>query len=100
MDPGEVPKLLMSAKCFCVAIIKEIHLAMQEIKESACSSGDPSSIPGLGRSAGEGIGYPLQYSWPSLVAQLVKNQPAMGLFPGLGRYPGERKGSILAWRIP
>ena len=45
-------------------------------KESACSAGDPSSIPGLGRSTGEGIGYPLQYSWASLVAQLVKNLPA------------------------
>ena len=46
-------------------------------KESACSGGDPSSTPGSGRSAGEGIGYPLQYSWASLVAQLVKNLPAM-----------------------
>ena len=46
-------------------------------KESACDSGDPSSTPGLGRSFGEGIGYPLQYSWASLVAQLVKNPPAM-----------------------
>ena len=46
-------------------------------KESACNTGDPSSIPGLGRSAGEGIGYPLQHSWASLVAQLVKNLPAM-----------------------
>ena len=46
-------------------------------KESTCSAGDPSSIPGLGISAGEGIGYPLQYSWTSLVAQLVKNLPAM-----------------------
>ena len=46
-------------------------------KESACNAGDPSSIPGLGRSAGKGIGYPLQYSWASLVAQLVKNLPAM-----------------------
>ena len=46
-------------------------------KESPCSAEDPSSIPGLGRSAGEGIGYPLQYSWASLVAQLVKNLPAM-----------------------
>ena len=46
-------------------------------KESACSAGDPSSIPELGRSAGEGIGYPLQYSWASLVAQLVKNPPAV-----------------------
>ena len=46
-------------------------------KESACNAGDPSSIPGSGRSAGEGIGRPLQYSWASLVAQLVKNPPAM-----------------------
>ena len=46
-------------------------------KESACNAGDPGSIPGLGRSAGEGLGYPLQYSWASLVAQLVKNTPAM-----------------------
>ena len=46
-------------------------------KESACNAGDPSLIPGSGRSAGEGIGYPLQYPWASLVAQLVKNPPAM-----------------------
>ena len=46
-------------------------------KESACSAGDPGSLPGLGRSAGEGIGYPFQYSWASLVVQLVKNPPAM-----------------------
>ena len=46
-------------------------------KESACNAGDLGLIPGLGRSPGEGIGYPLQYSWASLVAQLVKNLPAM-----------------------
>ena len=46
-------------------------------KESACSAGDPGSIPGLGRSPGEAIGYKLQYSWASLMAQLVKNPPAM-----------------------
>ena len=46
-------------------------------KESACNVGGPSSIPGLGRSAEEGIGYPLQDSWASLVTQLVKNLPAM-----------------------
>ena len=46
-------------------------------KESTCNAGDPGWIPGLGRSAGEGIGYPLQYSWASLVAQLVKNLPAV-----------------------
>ena len=76
-------------------------------KESACNTGDPGSIPGLGRSAGEGIGYPLQYSWASLMAQLVKNPPAMRetwvssldwedpLEKGKATYS-----SILAWRIP
>ena len=46
-------------------------------KESACNAGDPGSIPGLGRSPGEGKGHPLQHYWASLVAQLVKNPPAM-----------------------
>ena len=46
-------------------------------KESACNSEDPGSIPGSGRSTGEGIGYPLLYTWVSLVAQLVKNLPTM-----------------------
>ena len=46
-------------------------------KESICNPGDPGSIPGSGKSTGEGIGYPLQYSWASLVAQMVKNLPGM-----------------------
>ena len=46
-------------------------------KEFACNAGDPGSIPGSGRSSGEGMVYPLQYSWASLVSQLVKNPPAM-----------------------
>ena len=46
-------------------------------KESACNSGEPGLISASGRSAGEGIGYPLQNSWASLVAQLVKNLPGM-----------------------
>ena len=56
-------------------------------KESSCNAGDPGSIPGSGKSLGEGIGYPLQYSWASLVAQLVKNPPVMQetLVPFLGR---------------
>ena len=45
--------------------------------ESACSAGDPNSIPGSGRSTGEGIGYTLHYSWASLVAQLIRNQLTM-----------------------
>ena len=64
-------------------------------KEFTCNAGDPGSIPRLGRSAGEGIGYPLQYSWASLVAQLVKNPPAMlgdpGSIPGLGKIPWRRE---------
>ena len=58
-------------------------------KESACNAGDPGSIPGLGRSAGERIGYPLQYSWASLVAQMVKNPPAMPetCDPWVGKIP-------------
>ena len=76
-------------------------------KESACDAGDPGLIPGLVRSAGEGIGSPLQYSWASLVAQLVKNQPAMWetWIQSLGWEDPLEKGkathsSILAWRIP
>ena len=64
-------------------------------------------IPGLGRSSGEGIGYPLQYSWVSLVAQLGKNPPAMQetWVSSLGWEDPLEKGkathsSILAWRIP
>ena len=75
-------------------------------KESSCNAGDPSSIPRSGRSAGEGIGYPLQYSLASLVAQLVKNLPAMWKtwVLTLGWEDPLEKGkathsSILAWRI-
>ena len=76
-------------------------------KESASNAGDPGSISGLGRFAGEGIGYPLQYSWASLVAQLVKNPPATRetRVQPLGWEDPLEKGkatcsSILAWRIP
>ena len=76
-------------------------------KESACNAGDPGLIPGSGRSTREGIGYQLQYSWASLVAQLVKNSPAMQetWFRFLGWEDPLEKGkathsSILTWRIP
>ena len=75
--------------------------------ESACNAGYPSSIPGSGRSPEEGIGYPLQYSWASLVAQLVKNLHAMQetWVQSLGwEDPLEKEkttySSILTWRIP
>ena len=60
-------------------------------------------MPGLGRSAGEALGYPLQYSWASLVAQLVKNLPAVRetRVQSLGwEDPLEKEKAILAWRIP
>ena len=75
-------------------------------KESACNARDPSLIPGSARSTGEGIGYPLKYSWASLVAQLVKNLPAMretwvqslGWQDPLEKWTANHF-SILAWRI-
>ena len=65
-------------------------------KESACNAGDPGSIPGSGRSAGEGIGDPLQYSWASLVVQMVKNLPALQetWVPSLGWEDPLEKGPI------
>ena len=75
-------------------------------KEPTCNAGDCSLIPGLGRSPGEGIGYPPQYSWTSLMAQLGKNPPTMRetcvwsldwedpLEKGKATHP-----SILAWRM-
>ena len=76
-------------------------------KESACNAGDPIWIPGSGRSTGEGMGYSLQYSWVSLVAELVKNPPAMRetwVRSLSWEDPLEKEkathSSILAWRIP
>ena len=63
-----------SQLCFCVGF-PDSSVA----KESACNAGDPGSIPGSERIAGEVIGYPLQYSWASLVAQLVKNRLQCGI---------------------
>ena len=72
---GSVPKNLSSS------LIHKFNLwgfpDSSDGKESACNAGDPGLIPGLGRSAGEWIGYPLQYSWASLVPKLVKNPPSM-----------------------
>ena len=82
-------------------------LIVQLVKNPPASAGDPGSIPGLGRFSGEGISYPLQYSWASLVVQMVKNPPAMwetwvrflsgqmSWRRALATHP-----SIRAWRIP
>ena len=76
-------------------------------KESACNAGDLGTILQLRSSPREGIGYPLQYSWASLVAQMVKNPPAMPVtcVRSLGSEDPLEEGmathsSILAWRIP
>ena len=75
-------------------------------KESSCNAGDPGSNPGSGRTPGEAIGYPFQDSWASVVAQMVKNLPAM--WETWGRYLGwgdpleeglATHSSVPAWRI-
>ena len=75
--------------------------------QSVWNPGDPGSIPGSGRSPGDGISYPFQYSWVSLVAQKVKNLPAVQEIrvQSLGWEDPPEEGmathsSILAWRIP
>ena len=91
----------------CVCVYMWVSLVSSAGKEFTCNAGDPGLIPGSGRSGGEGIGYPLQYSWVSLVAQLVKIPPAMQetWVQSLGWEDPLEKGkathsSILAWRIP
>ena len=74
-------------------------------KESTCNAGDPSSIPGSGRSDREGIGYPLKYSWASLVAQLVMSNSLRPHGPysprnSLGQYTGVGSLSLLQGSNP
>ena len=78
-----------------------------QLVKISCNARDPSSFPGMGRSPGEGIAYPLQYSWASFAAQLVKNLPAMWetWLQSLGWEDPLEEGkathsSILTWRIP
>ena len=102
-ESGTTERLL----CVCVCI--EVSLGFPDSsfgKESVCNAGDPGLIPGLGSSP-EGIGYPLQYSLVSLVAQMIKNLPAMWetWVQSLGWEDPLEKGkatqsSIVAWRIP
>ena len=89
-------------------IINEIYFDSSVGKEFFCNAGDPSSIPGSGRSAGEGTCYPLQYSWTSLMAQLEKNPSAMwetwvwslSWEDPLEKGKRATHSSILVWRIP
>ena len=62
-------------------------------KESACNAGDHGLIPRLGRSSGEGIGYPFQYSGGSAGKESACNMGDPSLIPGLGRSPGEGNGN-------
>ena len=98
-SPGytQYPKLLLSIYLFP---------GSSAGKESSCNAGDPGSIPGSGRSPREGMGYPFQYSWASVVAQMVKNLPTVKetWLQSLGwEDPLEKRtathSSILAWRI-
>ena len=104
--------------CVCVCVYVYMYVCMyiniymgfpdsSAGKESICNAGDPGSISGLGRSPGEGIGYPLQYCLASLVAQLVNNLPEIWETRvwSLGWEDPLKEGmtthcSILAWRIP
>ena len=93
---------LFTSFCFLLSCyFFPLHFNSSVGKESACNEGNPGLIPGLRRSPGEGIGYALQYSWASLVAQLVKNPTCsardLGSIPGLGRSPGEGKGYPLQY---
>ena len=97
IDDGEIMEkvtdlLFWAPKSLQMMTSAEIkrHLPLRVGKESACNAGDPSSIPRSGRSTGEGIAYAPQYSWASLVAQLVKNSPAMRetwVNPWVGKSP-------------
>ena len=69
-------------------------------KGSTCNTGDPSSIPGLGRSTGEGIGSTpvfLDFPYGSAGKESAYNEGDLGLTPGLGRFPGEGKGCPLQY---
>ena len=98
--------LLLFLSFFCGKIYINLDfLGSSTFKKPTCNAGDPNSIPRLESSPGEGIGYPLLYSWASLVAQPVKNPPAMRetWVPSLGWEDPLEEGmaihsSILAWR--
>ena len=93
--------IMMGGKLFCLYLMQGFPDSSVG-EETTCNTGNSGSIPGLGRFAREGIGYPLQYSWASLVAQLVKKKSTCNVgdpssIPGLGRSPGEGKGYPLQY---
>ena len=83
-------RIIIEHKSFCFMGFPDSSVG----QELACNAGDPGSVPGLGRSTGEGIGDPLQYSWASLVVQLVKNHLQCrrpGFDPWVGNIPWRRE---------
>ena len=98
-----MPPIVCLSFCALIVVICSAAFRLQGLgahtlcsagKESTCNAGDPGSIPGLERNAREGIGYPLQYSWASLVVQVVKNPPAMrrpGFSLWVGKIPWRRE---------
>ena len=105
---GSVYRSANDSALICPALCGGSPLLCSSVgKESTCNAGDPSSFSGSGNSPGEGFGYPLQYCWASLVAQMVKNLPAMQetWVQSLGwEDPLEEDvatySRVLAWRIP
>ena len=112
LDQGSNPSLLhwqadslplshLGSPCYSYQYLSHPWASRIAQLESACNSGDPGSISGSGRSAGEGIGYPLQYSWASPCGSAGKesacNVGDLGSIPGLGRSPGEGKGCPLQY---
>ena len=102
--PTPSPKLQFS---FEAPAVVKVFPDSSAGKESTCNAGDPGSIPGSGRSPVEGIVYSLQYSWASLMAQTVKNTPALQetWVPSLGWEDPLEQGkathsSVLTWKIP
>ena len=78
----------------------QASLITELVKNLSAMQENPGLIPGSGRSTREGIGYSLQYSWSSLLAQMVKNTSAMrdlDSIPGLGRSPREGNGCPLQY---
>ena len=98
---------MQAAWCQLLSFLNQRPSLRAPLVKNLCNAEDPGSIPGSGRSLGEGIGYPLQYSWDSLVTQLVKNPLATWetWVRSLGWDDPLEKGkathsSVLAWRIP
>ena len=102
----------MKFRILCVSGLRKMGLLRQRLgflcssagKESACNAGDPGSITGSERSPGEGIGHPLQCSWASLVAHMLRESTCsvrdLGSIPGLRRSPGEGNSYPLQYAGP